>query len=132
LYDLFVKLGHKPALLKDVVKSMSADGIVDVKVGLQRYLAADRHVAGWRALLESLEPFDLAVLRVIAKGLPALGKHTLDELGTQTRDTVTQSKVRSAIDRLQRQGIVSKVDRGTLVIDDPLLGEYLAQSHKQG
>ena len=58
LQRLFARVGYKPALMKDIVKRMSSEGITDVAVALTQFISEDRHTAGWRALLDSLEPFE--------------------------------------------------------------------------
>lgn len=126
LQDLFARLGHKPALLRDIVKSMSAEGITDTETGLQHFMADERQVAGWRALLDSLEPLDRMVVTAIGQGLPPLGQKTLDLLGKNVGGKVTISKVRASIDKLKRMGILSK-SGGQASIEDQLLSEYVAK-----
>jgi hypothetical protein len=53
LHDLFQAIGCRPALMRDIVRAMSAEGITDTQVGLDRYLNADQQVASWNALLPS-------------------------------------------------------------------------------
>ncbi|MCL2523189.1 MAG: hypothetical protein FWF17_01135 [Betaproteobacteria bacterium] len=125
LRQLFVRLGHKPALLRDIVKSMSAEGITDTEIGLRHFMSDERQVTGWRALLDSLEALDRLVLTVIGQGLPPLGQGTLDLLGKSVGGKVTISKVRASIDKLKRLGILSKWG-GKGGIEDQLLAEYVA------
>jgi uncharacterized protein len=126
LARLFERLGYKPALLKDVVKAMSAEGMIDVNAGLKRYIADDRHVAGWRALLDGLDPLERAVLILIARGMPTLAQDSLTLLSAQSRNDATVSKVRTAIERLRKQGVVAKTLTEGLRIEDPLLAAYLS------
>jgi hypothetical protein len=58
LQQLFARVGYKPARVKDIVKRMSSAGITDVAVALTHFIREDRHTAGWRSLLNSLEPFE--------------------------------------------------------------------------
>lgn len=125
LGTLFARIGFKPALMKDIVKNMSAEGVTDVSVGLQRFMADDRQVIGWKALLDSLDVFDRSVLRVIAQQLPPMGQSTL-KLLAQHKQVPTVAKVRSAIERLRKTGVLTKDGSGTLQIEDSLLAEYLA------
>lgn len=37
---LFARIGFKPALMKDIVKSMSAEGLTDVEMALKHYIAS--------------------------------------------------------------------------------------------
>ncbi|MGT2491540.1 hypothetical protein ACU4GD_15890 [Cupriavidus basilensis] len=64
----FDYLGHKPALMKDPVKWMSAEGATDVQLALNRFIEDGRLIAGWEGLLASLQPFEQVLLSVIAKG----------------------------------------------------------------
>ena len=125
LRALFARIGSKPALMKDIVKNMSSEGITDVSAGLQRFIADDRQVIGWRALLDSLDVFDRSVLGVIAQQLPPLGQSTL-KLLAHHKQVPTVAKIRSAIERLRKTGVVTKDGSGALQIEDKLLAEYLA------
>ncbi|MGA2551915.1 MAG: hypothetical protein ABSF50_17345 [Burkholderiaceae bacterium] len=126
LRRVFEQIGFKPALMKDLVKSMSADGLTDVDGALQRLSHDEKQVAGWRALLSGLPPFDRAILIGIARGHPPLGRENLRELDELTTGSpATISKVRSALDRLHKTGILVK-PQGTYAISDPLLSSYLA------
>jgi len=126
LRRVFERIGFKPALMKDIVKSMSAEGITDVDAAVARFLQDDRQVAGWHALLQSLEPIERNVLFVIAMGMPPLGRDTLDTLASLPGGRPTLSKVRTAVDRLRRAGVLAKPSGGTVHIEDGLFSEYLA------
>ena len=124
LRDAFRRSGFKPGLMRDVIKAMSAEGITDVKRGMEDYLTRGPQVAIWAALLNSVEAFDQAVLFVIAKGQPPLSQVTLKALEVIPGSKPTISKVRSSIDKLKRAGILSKNTAG-ITIDDPLLAEFM-------
>ncbi|MEO5738561.1 MAG: hypothetical protein ABIQ82_14035 [Variovorax sp.] len=130
LQKLYVRIGHKPGLLKDVVKGMSAEGETDVEVGVSHFLAAQGTI--WNALLQPLDAFDRAVLVVIARGQPPMGRETLEFLGQLGAGPATVAKVRSAIDRLLRINLVSKMANAPVAVDDPLLAEYLRQHQRPG
>ena len=122
----FRKIGFKPALMRDVVKAMSAEGVTDVAQGLRNYMTSDHQVAVWQALLNSVDAFDQGVLQVIARGEPPLSQATLQVLGAIPGAKPTISKVRSSIEKLKRGGFLSKTVAGTH-LDDPLLAEFLRQ-----
>lgn len=122
----FSKIGFKPALMRDVVKAMSAEGVVDVAKGLRNYMLSDHQLAVWRALLNSVDAFDQGVLQVIAKGEPPLSQATLQALAAIPGPKPTISRVRSSIEKLKRGGFLSKTAAGTH-LDDPLLAEFLRQ-----
>lgn len=127
LRRVFASIGFKPALMKDVVKAMSAEGITDVDAAVKLILNDERQVAGWRALLDSLEPFERAVLWSLAQGRPPLGKDTLQELAAFQGVKPTLGKMRAAIDRLRRAGLVVKPAEGSARVEDPLMSEYLRE-----
>jgi uncharacterized protein len=126
LKTLFARLGHKPALMKDIIKSMSVEGETDVNKGVERFLKDDHQVAGWHALVESLSPLEQGVLRVIAKQLPPFAKDTLNQLA-EKKQTPSISKVRSALERLRKLGILTKDIAGGIQLEDRLMGEYLVR-----
>ena len=126
LIALFARIGFKPALMKDIVKSMSAEGITDVDTALKHFIADDRQAAGWKALLESLDAFEKAVLIVIAKQQPPMAQVTLKMLVQGNGPVPTVAKVRAAVERLRKAGVVTKDGRAGVQIEDRLLAEYLA------
>lgn len=125
LRRLFARVGHKPALLRDIVKAMSAEGVTDTEAGLQHFMADERQAAGWRALLHSLDAFDQGVLVAIAQGLPPMGRDTLARLAAIPGAKPTIAKVRTVIDKLKRAGILTKAGTA-LAIEDELFAAYLA------
>ncbi len=123
---IFARIGYKPALMKDLVKAMSAEGITDVAEGVKRMLLDERQVAGWRAMLHPFSAFDRAVF-VVAESLPPFGKETLAKLATLQSERPTVAKVRAAVERLRKAELLSKGGQGqtTLTVDAPLFAQYL-------
>jgi hypothetical protein len=124
LQRAFEQIGFKPGLMRDLVKAMSAEGITDVNLGIQRLMMDERQVAGWMGILQGQEILERAVLMMLAQGRPAFGQETLDRLGQLLGERPTLAKVRSAVERLRRAGIVAKGGRGA-VIEDALFADYL-------
>lgn len=124
LRRVFAAIGFKPALMRDLVKGMSAEGLTDVDLGLKRMLADDRQIAGWLGLLQGRDAFDRLVLWKLAQGGAPYAGETLDDLERLSGERPTIARVRAAIERLQKAGIVSKVER-TVRVEDPLFGEFL-------
>lgn len=124
LRDGFQHIGFKPALMRDVVKAMSAEGIVDVRRGIENYMASGHQVAIWRALLNSVDAFEQGVLVAVANGRPPLSQATLKLLAAIPGSKPTISKVRSSIEKLKRSGLLAKTAAGT-TIEDPLFAEFL-------
>ena len=125
LRRVFARIGFKPRLMRDLVKSISAEGLTDVDAGVKRYLLDDRQVSGWSALLQPYDLFERGVLLAIAQGRPPMGRETLDALGKGQGGRPTVAKVRAAIERLRRAGLVSRSNGGPTAIDDPLFAQYL-------
>ena len=125
LSRVFERVGHKPALMKDLVKSMSAEGTTDVNLALKRMMADDRQVAGWRGLLTSVQPFERALLVLVAQGKPPMAGETLAQLHRIKGFKPTISRIRAALDKLKRAGVMTRT-RGSYRIEDRLFAEHLA------
>lgn len=125
LRRVWARVGHKPRLMKDLVKALSAEGQTDVDEGVRRFLQDEHQTAVWSALLQPLELLDRAVLHVLARGLPPLGRETLDELARLPGGRPTLARVRAAIERLRRAGLVTRRGSGVLVVEDALFAEFL-------
>lgn len=123
---VFAHIGFRPALMKDIVKAMSAEGIVDVDLGLRRFVEDDRMVAGWQALFEGRDRVEQLALIVLANGLAPTGKHTVDMLARMKNSGATLSKIRTALARLRKAGILAKPG-ADYRIEDPLFADYLAR-----
>lgn len=120
----FAGIGYKPALMREIVKGMAAEGITDIAEGLENYMTSDHQVAIWHALLYSVDAFEQGVLVAVANGLPPLSQGTLDMLAAIPGSKPTLSKVRTALGRLRRKGLLAKNESGT-TIDDPLFAAFL-------
>jgi hypothetical protein len=128
LRALFAQIGCKPALLRDIVKTMSTEGMTDVQAGLKHHVSDARQTAGWNGLLQSLSEFDQRMLAALSQGLPPLGERTLQRLESKTGGKVTIAKARASLGKLTRMGILTKMS-GTITFDDPLFAEFLV-SHQ--
>jgi len=126
LEQVFSHLGYKPALMKDLVKSMSADGLTDVATGLKSYLADDRNVSAWQGLFEQLLPLEQAVVVLLAHGIAPMAKDTLAVLAKVPGLGSTLAKVRAALNRMRKSGLLSKPPRGTFQLEDQLFADYIA------
>ncbi len=124
LRRVFERIGFKPALMKDLVKAMSADGITDVDAALVRFVRDDRQVSGWRAVMASLNPLERELLAIIARGEPPMGKDSLAALKHLPNANPTLAKVRVALERLRRSGILAK--HGVrYVLEDQLFAAFI-------
>ena len=128
LNSLFARLGYKPAVLRDIVKVMSAEGIIDVEKGLHLYLNDSSRVASWVALLESLDKLEILLLNAIAKKVQPYAKSSSEDFEKALGFKLTTSKIRSAVDKLTKKKLIAKLDSGH-VINDETFAEYLLQNH---
>lgn len=65
LQGLFEHIGYKLALMQDIVKETSVEGITDVDQALARFIADDRNVSAWQGVLANLQPLERALLVVL-------------------------------------------------------------------
>lgn len=126
LVTTFAKLGSKPALMKDLIKAMSAEGVTDVEQALERLIRDERHIASWRGLLGSLQPFERAVLLMIAQGHAPLSRDTLRALAELRGSNPTIAKVRVAIEKLRAAGVLAKPAGGRYLVEDRMFAAHLA------
>ncbi|MES2354960.1 MAG: hypothetical protein V4568_11285 [Pseudomonadota bacterium] len=54
LAKVFEHIGFKPELMKDIVKTMSAEGMADVQLTLKKFMKDNRQISGWRAVINGL------------------------------------------------------------------------------
>lgn len=125
LQRVFARIGHKPALMRDLVQWASAEGLTDLDAVVAHYLQDARQVAGFNALLQPLTGLERALLLALAQGRAPLGRETQQWLARVQAEPPTLAKVRAATERLRRAGLVSKTSARGTTIDDPLLAEYL-------
>ena len=124
LNRLFTRLGYKPAVLRDIVKVMSAEGMVDVENGLHLYLNDSSRVAGWVSLLESLNTLEILLLHAIAQKIQPYGKSTATAFEKVLGFKLTLSKIRSAVEKLAKKKLIAKLESGH-VVNDETFAEYL-------
>lgn len=129
LEKIFAHIGHKPALMKDIVKEMSAEGMVDVEQALKKFMEDDRNVPAWQGVFDNLQPLEQAVLVILAHGIAPMGKDTIVELSRIPSVNATLAKVRVALDRMRKAGILSKPPKVGYMIEDRLFKDYLASTY---
>lgn len=125
LRRVFAHIGFKPALMKDIVKAMSAEGVTDVDRALKNFVEDDRQITGWRAVLEAMTPLERALVVLVAKGKPPLGKETLEALSRMRELSPTPAKIRVAIERMRKAGILTKSAKVGYAIEDRLFADYV-------
>jgi hypothetical protein len=124
----FEYLGYKPALIKDIVKEMSAEGIEDVGFALQKFMSDEKQIGGWQSNFESQAPLEQALLVAIAYELQPMSKETISLLTKKSGSAVTVAKVRYALEKLRKAGILTKPS-GVYAIEDRLFAEYIVKNN---
>ena len=81
--------------------------------------------AALHARLAAMSPLEKALLGLIAQGRPPLGKETLAALPASDGANPTIAKVRVAIERLRRSGLLDKSAHGGYYIEDSLFEDYV-------
>lgn len=128
LRHAFEYLGYKPALIKDIVKEMSAEGIEDVGFALQKFMTDEKQIAGWQSNFEAQTSLDQALLVAIAYDLQPMSKETISLLTKKSGTTVTIAKVRYALEKLRKAGILTKPS-SAYAIEDKLFAEYIVKNN---
>lgn len=124
MQEVFSHIGHKPALMKDLIKEMSAEGSIDFDCALRRFIADERQAIGWQSQFDALVPLEQALLICITYDVAPMAKDTLLALTKSCGETVTISKVRHALDRLRKGGVLTKQQTGNRIADT-LFASYL-------
>lgn len=128
LRQAFAYIGYKPALMKDIVKEMSAEGVADVNFALRIFMQDERQVTGWQAGFEAQPALEQALLVALAHGLPPMAKATIVQLTKASGEPVTISKVRYALEKLHRSGVLTKA-QGSYKVADQLFSDYIVRTH---
>ncbi len=135
LRKAFEYIGYKPELIKDIVKEMSAEGSEDVEFALRKFITSEKQTTGWNANFYALPTLEQTMLVVLSHGLAPMAKDTLAALTRASGEMVTISKVRAALDRLRKAGVLAKSE-GIYLIEDKLFSGYISRTntlkHVQG
>ena len=97
--------------MRDIVKTMSAEGETDPDAGLASFMADARQVAGWQALLNTLDAFERGVLTAVAQGCRPWGARRVPGWRL-CRSESTVARVRTALEKLKRAGILTRTEMG--------------------
>lgn len=129
LHRVFDHIGFKPALMKDIVKAMSAEGITDVDLALENFTNDEHNYIAWQSVFNALQPLEQAVMIILAHGIPPMGKETIAVLSRIPTVKATLAKIRTALDRMRRAGILSNPPKIGYVIEDRLFRDYIAKTY---
>lgn len=129
LKKVFAHIGFKPALMKDIVKAMSAEGITDVDVALTHYINDERNFLAWQSVFNGLQPLEQAVLIILAHAIAPMSKDTVAVLAKIPTVKATLAKIRAALDRMRKAGILSNPPKIGYMIEDRLFRDYIAKTY---
>lgn len=124
----FQYIGYKPALIKDIVKAMSAEGMVDVRVALKTFMSDEKQIAGWQSNFESQSVLEQALLIALGQGMVPMSQGTLRYLTKISGTTVTIARVRNALKKLRQSGILTKSVAG-YQIEDRLFADFIVGNY---
>lgn len=124
LNALFARMGYKPAVLRDIVKTMSSEGIVDLDAGLNLYLNDPSRIASWLAVIDPLDRLELMLLHAFSKRLQPYGKGLMADFEKRLGIDLTPGKIRTAVEGLVKKKLIAKLDSG-YIINDETFSEYL-------
>jgi hypothetical protein len=124
LRSLFERIGHKPLMLSEVVKEMSAEGVVDCEQGMNLFLSLPAKIAGWNAILEPLNTLERAILVAINENQLLLSQKSPAYFENTTGKPTTISKIRTSINNLMKLKIINKFGEH-YIIDDEFLAEHI-------
>ncbi len=126
VHKAFQYVGYKPALFKDIIKEMSAEGIEDIEFAMQKFMSDEKQTIGWQSNFEAQGVLEQALLVILANGMAPMSKETVSKLKKATGIAVTISKVRYALEKLKKQGILTK-SAGSYQIEDNLYAHYIVK-----
>ena len=129
LEKVFAHIGHKPALMKDIVKEMSAEGMTDVHLALEQFMADERNFLAWQSVFNALQPIEQAVLVILSHGIAPMSKDAVSALSTIPTLKPTVAKIRTALDRMRKAGILSNPPKIGYMIEDRLFKDYIAKTY---
>lgn len=72
MQEVFAYTCHKPALMTDIVKEMSAEGTTDFDYALSKFFTDERQVIGWQSQFNAFPPIEQALIGHAAMKLRAI------------------------------------------------------------
>lgn len=115
--------------MKEIVKAMSAEGITNVDLALDHFVNDERNYLGWQSVFKGLQPLEQAVLIILAHDMAPMAKDTISAPSAIPTVKATVAKVRTALDRMRKAGILSNPPRVGYTIEDRLFKEYVAKTY---
>jgi uncharacterized protein len=127
----FLALSHTPGLFHDAVERLMKIGGIDIRGVAQRVLAESRDASAYVQRVLEMRPLDREVLRVVIAGQPLYAEETRRRLALAVGlegDALTNRQVQVAVDRLVAEQIIYPAERGTYLIEDEQLAEWIKSS----
>jgi uncharacterized protein len=106
-------------------------GGIDIRGVAQRVLAESRDASAYVQRVLEMRPLDREVLRVVIAGQPLYAEETRRRLALAVGlegDALTNRQVQVAVDRLVAEQIIYPAERGTYLIEDEQLAEWIKSS----
>ena len=129
LLTAFNTLNRQPGPFREMVESMDNDRNPNVAIYVERQIGQMQSLADARTRLARLKPIDMAVLERIHKGHPLFGKHNESSIAALLGiDQVNPKTIKDSVDKLRREGVVIRVQRGLYRIEDNELATLIATS----
>jgi hypothetical protein len=129
LLSAYEALGQRPGPFRRLIETMSRERSADVDKFLQRQVGLERGIASSAVALDRLKPLERAILKhVAAAGVVYTAeakRYFADHLGV---GVVNPKSIRTAVDRLRREGLLTWVSRGRYRVERPDVAEILASA----
>ncbi len=122
-------LGLAP--FRGMVTAMDNAADKDVDKYLRLQLAYVESMAGARVRLARLSEIELILLNQIVRGAEIFGKKANSEMATQlAQATINPKSLNDALKKLRDSGIVTRVKRGTYLVEDHDIAALLLPAAK--
>ncbi len=130
LYAVFERLNYTPMYMRAIIQDMIINPALSLEqaaeIRLEQMQESGNFTAQWREL-STIEQF---ILRAISKGQSSIysaefRQDMAERLGVET---VKVSTMQSAIRKLQRKDLISKMSNAVLQINNPLLQTWLMEN----
>lgn len=129
LLSAYEALGQRPGPIRRLVETMSRERSADVDKFLQRQVGLERGIASSTVALDRLKPLERAILKYVAAAgvvyTAEAKRYFADHLGV---GVVNPKSIRTAVDRLRREGLLSWVSRGRYRVENPDMAGILASA----
>ncbi|MDQ7988901.1 MAG: hypothetical protein REI09_04630 [Candidatus Dactylopiibacterium sp.] len=126
LWDAFVACGHVPAHLRAVVEAMVLNAGLTLATAVRLTSHHQHDETQYARQLNALPPLDRLVLRAVLTAAPLFAEETRARIGTTLGSAAPSTTlIQSATERLLRDEIITRRERGQYEISDPGFAQWL-------